>query len=193
MPQRRFLQVNKPLKCYLLSTACIKLIAYVVLLQLFSIVINPQQSAAVDILRKLGVAVLGAFVLGLDGHTPEVFAQTVEWAKKHVDLAVFTLATPTPSTDFFARLEREGRIIAIDPAAKLRYDWRQFDFAHVVIEPKHFSAYELQHGLGMAYRQFYSPSSIAKRLAKWVSNPFAFFGTLVANKEFWQLRDSGWG
>ena len=68
-----------------------------------------------DSLRQIqrhGITVNGCFILGLDGHTPAVFEQVLEFACAIplYDVQI-TVLTAFPGTPLYARLLREGRIL----------------------------------------------------------------------------------
>jgi len=54
----------------------------------------------------------GCFILGLDGHGPEIFEEVLEFAVEHhlVDVQI-TVLTDFPGPPLYDRLQREGRII----------------------------------------------------------------------------------
>jgi radical SAM superfamily enzyme YgiQ (UPF0313 family) len=115
--------------------------------------------ALIDDLHRLGIAVQGCFVFGLDHDTPDVFANTVEFAiEAGIDLPRFSVLTPFPGTPLYRRLEAAGRI--------LTRDWEQYDGQHVVFQPLHMSVQELAHGHERAWKSVYRWSAIARRLWK---------------------------
>lgn len=125
---------------------------------------SSEYEGAITILRESRVIVHGSFVFGMDSHGKGVFETTVDWARRQsIDIAQFTIATPFPGTRLFERLEYAERITAVD-RAECKYNWERFDAFHVVFEPAQMSAGELRHGFRFAYREFYSPLSMAKRL-----------------------------
>jgi len=115
--------------------------------------------AFVGDLHRLGIAVQGCFVFGLDHDTPDVFDTTVEFAiDAGVDLPRFAVLTPFPGTPLYTRLESEGRI--------LTRDWEQYDGQHVVFQPRAMSVQQLAEGHERAWKQVYRWSAIARRLWK---------------------------
>jgi radical SAM superfamily enzyme YgiQ (UPF0313 family) len=69
----------------------------------------------VNALRRIqahGITVNGCFILGLDGHTPDIFQEVLEFAL-HVPLfdVQITVLTAFPGTPLHARLLSEGRIL----------------------------------------------------------------------------------
>ena len=83
----------------------------------------------VAILHDNGIQVNGSFVLGFDHDGASVFARTVEWIEQNrLECATFHILTPYPGTPLFDQLARRRRIV--------HRDWRLYDTAHVVFEPK---------------------------------------------------------
>ncbi|MDR2111548.1 MAG: B12-binding domain-containing radical SAM protein [Candidatus Accumulibacter sp.] len=114
-------------------------------------------------LHRLGIAVQGCFVFGLDHDTPEVFDATVDFAiDAGIDLPRFAVLTPFPGTPLFRRLETEGRI--------LTRDWSLYDGQHVVFQPRAMSPRELAEGHERAWKKVYRWPSIARRL--WAARNF---------------------
>lgn len=114
-------------------------------------------------LHRLGIAVQGCFVFGLDHDTPDVFDATVDFAiNAGVDLPRFAVLTPFPGTPLYQRLEVEGRI--------LTKDWNLYDGQHVVFQPRAMSVQELAEGHERAWKKVYRWSSITKRL--WAARNF---------------------
>jgi len=110
----------------------------------------------VAILHDNGIQVNGSFVLGFDHDDAGVFEKTVEWIEQNrLECATFHILTPYPGTPVFAQLEKEKRIV--------HRDWRLYDTAHVVFEPKRMSAEELMNGYERAYRRLFSHGSIWRR------------------------------
>ena len=108
-------------------------------------------------LHRLGIAVQGCFVFGLEHDTPAVFDATVEFAiDAGVDLPRFAVLTPFPGTPLYRRLDAEGRI--------LTRDWDLYDGQHVVFQPCGMSARELAEGHERAWKAVYRWPAIARRL-----------------------------
>jgi len=113
-----------------------------------------------EVMRRLharGIAVQGTFVFGLDSHTQDTFAETVEFAiDANIDLPRYAVLTPFPSTPLFDKLDRADRL--------LTRDWTLYDGQHVVYQPATMSPDELLRGTEWAWKQTYSYRAIAKRL-----------------------------
>lgn len=116
-----------------------------------------------EIVRQLhdaGIAVWAAFVLGLDEDGPEVFDQTLEFAlAAKCFIASFAIQTPYPGTRLYQRLQAEGRLL--DPSWWLRA--RRTDFP--LYRPRHMTPEQLYDGWQRVWHEFYSASSILRRLS----------------------------
>ncbi|MBE0478247.1 B12-binding domain-containing radical SAM protein [Candidatus Aerophobetes bacterium] len=119
---------------------------------------KPEMYAqAVKLLHKYGITVLGAFVFGFDGEDETVFKRTVDFAKLiKLDLAQFAILTPLPGTRLMEKLREEKRI--------LDENWSRYSFRTAVFEPSGMSPEELTRGKEWAWQEFYSWSSILRRL-----------------------------
>ncbi|MGH8103740.1 MAG: B12-binding domain-containing radical SAM protein [bacterium] len=67
---------------------------------------------ALDRIHSYGVCVIGCFVLGLDGDTPEIFDEVLDFTREAnlFDVQI-TFMTAFPGTPLYERLKREGRLI----------------------------------------------------------------------------------
>jgi len=116
-------------------------------------------------LHNAGIGVHGFFIFGLDGDDANSFKRTVRFAQKtRLESAQFDILTPYPGTAIFESLDKEGRI--------LNKDWSQYGH-DLMFEPKSLSREILQEGRTWAWREFYSLSSIWKRIG--VGHPDLFF------------------
>lgn len=109
--------------------------------------------------RDNGIGILGSFVLGYDGDTPEVFDEILRFCEDaRLEAAIFPILTPYPGTAVRARLEAEGRIIS--------NSWEDYDMGHVTFRPVGMTAAELQEGHNRLNKSFYSFSSMYRRIFK---------------------------
>ena len=109
--------------------------------------------------RDHGIGILGSFVLGYDGDTPDVFEKTLRFCEDaRLESAIFPILTPYPGTSVRKRLEAEGRIISSD--------WRDYDMEHVTFRPKGMTTAQLQDGYNRICRDFYSFPSMFRRIFK---------------------------
>ncbi len=106
-----------------------------------------------------GIAIVGAFMFGLDHDDEDVFERTAEFAEEtQIDVPQFTILTPLPGTRFYAQMEREGRII--------ERDWTKYNGNHVCFRPRQLSIEKLEGGLEWIYEHCYSWRGIIKRTAR---------------------------
>lgn len=104
-----------------------------------------------------GIGVVGLFVLGLDGDTPDVFENTWKFVREsELDAVSFTIMTPYPGTELRREYEQEGRLLPDVP-------WSSYDTAHVVFQPAQMTVEQLRRGYDWICRQAYNPASIAVR------------------------------
>ena len=99
-----------------------------------------QYASAIQHVQSYGIRVVGCFVLGLDGDTPDAFRQVLDFARdsRLYDVQI-TFLTPFPGTSLYTRPKDEGRILQ-EGAWEL---CTLFDINH---SPKHMSVEELQSG-----------------------------------------------
>ena len=109
--------------------------------------------------RDHGIGILGSFVLGYDGATPESFQQVLRFCEAaRIEAAIFPILTPYPGTTVRKRLEEQGRITS--------NAWEDYDMEHVVFRPDRMTAAELQAGHDWLNNSFYSFSSMYRRIFK---------------------------
>jgi len=95
----------------------------------------------------------------MDADDKHVFQRTVNFLDRaQVDAAIFSILTPLPGTRLFDKLQRENRITT--------YDWSKYDALHVVYKPKNMTPKELMDGLNYAYKAFYSPLRVLRRIIR---------------------------
>jgi len=110
----------------------------------------------IDKFHEYGIMIIGSFVFGFDEDDSSIFQRTLSFLEGvNLDFAQFSILTPLPGTEVFKQLAEEKRIFS--------YDWREYDFAHVVYHPLRMTPQELQDGYNYIFRQFYSLSRVVKR------------------------------
>jgi radical SAM superfamily enzyme YgiQ (UPF0313 family) len=113
-----------------------------------------------DACRKIqahGITVNGCFILGLDGHTTDIFQQVLDFAREAplYDVQI-TVLTAFPGTPLYDRFFREGRII--EPG---RWDLcTLFDVNH---HPRGMSAEDLRDGMRWLTTQLYNDACTENR------------------------------
>ena len=129
-----------------------------------------RYARAVQKLHDAGIAVFAGIVFGMDDDTPEVFPRTLGFLEAAgFDFAAANVLTPFPGTPLYDVMEADGRITD--------RDWANYDFNHVVFEPRRMSAETLLRGTYWVRAQFYRRSAVARRLAR--SLGYLDLGTLL--------------
>jgi radical SAM superfamily enzyme YgiQ (UPF0313 family) len=83
-------------------------------------------------IHRAGIAVLGAFIFGMDGDTPEALRRRTDYViRSGVDVMQTTFLTPLPGTRLFDRLLNENRLLYTDFPA----DWDRYDMTEAVHRP----------------------------------------------------------
>ena len=97
----------------------------------------PDYKAAIREIQSRGITVNGCFVIGLDGHTPDIFDQVFAFVKETELYEVqVTLLTPFPGTPLYARLDRERRLI--EPR-----NWKKCTLFDINFQPANMTVQEL--------------------------------------------------
>lgn len=117
----------------------------------------PRYLERLRTIQRHGITVNGCFILGLDGHTPEIFEQVLDFAMEAPLFEVqITVLTAFPGTPLYDRFLREGRIIEPD-----RWDLcTLFDVNH---KPTHMTVDELRQGMRWLTRRLYSAECTNRR------------------------------
>jgi len=115
-----------------------------------------EYSECIKRLHDNGIAVVGAFIFGLDSDDGSVFEKTVEFIEHNkIELASFSILTPLPGTRLYKQMQQQGRIF--------ERNWEKYTCGEVVFKPKLMSVDELQNGYYWARKQISSYGSIFKR------------------------------
>jgi radical SAM superfamily enzyme YgiQ (UPF0313 family) len=123
-----------------------------------------QYKDAVRRIQDHGITVNGCFILGLDGHTPDLFRRVYEFA---MDVPLYevqiTVLTPFPGTPLYNRLEQEERLL--EPRA-----WRRCTLFDVNFRPKQMSADDLRGGLYWLSERLYNAETVQQRRRQFFHN-----------------------
>ena len=118
---------------------------------------------SLDVVREFharGITVCGTFIFGYDGDTAESINATVDFVKKaRLEMALLSPLTPLPSTAFYERLKKEGRL--------LRPDWwldPGYRYGDSIIAPAGMDPEEFSRVCFDAKQSFYSWGSILNRV-----------------------------
>ena len=117
----------------------------------------PRYAEAIRVIQAHGITVNGCFILGLDGHTPQVFREVLDFAETTALFDVqITLLTAFPGTPLHARFEREGRIL--QPGA-----WQLCTLFDVNYRPAGMTPDELREGIYWLSEQLYGEAATRRR------------------------------
>jgi radical SAM superfamily enzyme YgiQ (UPF0313 family) len=118
-----------------------------------------EAKEAVRRIQSFGIRVNGCFIVGLDGHGPEIFDKVLEFSLETELFDVqITVPTPFPGTPFYSRLKREGRLLR-DNA------WEACTLFDINFRPQFLSSDELRHGFRDLGVRLYNPQSTEARRA----------------------------
>ena len=113
-----------------------------------------QQEKVIRICDRIGIKVVGFFILGFIDDTKETMTRTIEYAKHlNTPLAQFDVMTPYPGTKFYTQIQ--DRIVS--------YNWKEYTTHHPVLRLDHISHDDLLEYKNRAYQQYYfRPSWLVK-------------------------------
>jgi radical SAM superfamily enzyme YgiQ (UPF0313 family) len=111
-------------------------------------------------IRRAGIAILAAFVLGGDNSNPAIFKATSQFIQSTgIDIIQTTKPTPLPGTHLWNALMKDGRIIDTDfPRA-----WKDYRLSRLVFEPHNMSRQDVYREFTTLRKIFYSPRQTIKR------------------------------
>jgi radical SAM superfamily enzyme YgiQ (UPF0313 family) len=111
---------------------------------------EPLYRDAVRRIQAHGIRVNACFVVGLDGHTADVFDDVYQFVDEVAPFDVqVTVPTPFPGTPFYHQLKRQGRLLE-DGA------WEKCTLFDVNFRPSHMTPAELRQGFRSLVTRLYS-------------------------------------
>lgn len=118
---------------------------------------------AIAKIQSYGITVNGCFILGLDGDTPEVFGDVLDFVRDSGLYEVqVTFLTAFPGTPLYHRLKREDRIIR-------DHTWELCTLFDINIRPKSMSVDALQNGFLGLVKTLYSSEETQSRRRRFKS------------------------
>lgn len=121
----------------------------------------PHYKEAIRTIQSHGITVNGCFVIGLDGHSADIFDRVFAFVKEAELYEVqVTLMTPFPGTPLYARLERENRLL--EPR-----NWKKCTLFDINFKPSNMSVQELHDGFMRLAVDLYS-----EEFTKWRRSRF---------------------
>jgi radical SAM superfamily enzyme YgiQ (UPF0313 family) len=117
----------------------------------------PDYRRAIRRIQAAGVTVNGCFMVGLDGHGPDIFDRIEEFVRATELYEVqITIPTPFPGTPFYDRLRREGRLLE-------KERWETCTLFDVNFEPSGMSVDQLARGFRQLACNLYGEEETRRR------------------------------
>ena len=135
-------------------------------------------------IHEYGIAVLGAFIYGLDSDTPETIKNRTNYIlNSNIDAMQASILTPLPGTPLFDRMKEEGRLIYNN----FPNDWSRYDFVEVVFKPKLMSAQTLTKSIDSAWKILYDAKGLKRKFInalKTTKNPVSATWSYNSNLQY---------
>lgn len=105
---------------------------------------------AIERIQSHGISVNGCFIIGLDGHTPDIFDEVLDFVQESGLLEVqVTILTPFPGTPLYDRLSHSNRLL--HPG-----DWNRCTLFDLNFRPSDMTVEELESGFKRMAATLYS-------------------------------------
>ncbi len=118
-----------------------------------------------DNIHRAGIAVLGAFIFGLESDTPDKLRHRTEYIlTSDVDAMQVTVLTPLPGTILYKRLAAEGRLLYTD----YPQDWERYNVTELVYRPGLMEPQEFEDVANECWNKLYNPKALSKRIIRTV-------------------------
>ena len=129
-------------------------------------------------IHNAGIAVLGAFIFGMDQDTPDKLRKRAQYMLDcSVDVMQATALTPLPGTRLFAQLKEEDRLLYTN----FPQDWDRYNLTEVVFKPKQMKAAEFSKIMRECLEKIYDNPVLKakarqtlKLTGRWDATEFAF-------------------
>lgn len=140
---------------------------------------NNKYHAHITNIRKNGIAVLGAFLLGNDNDDLSSFDTTLQFIKSsHIDIVQITKPTPLPGTKFWDELAQDNRILK----QNFPKDWEHYRLTKMVFKPKKLSIEDVYKGFTYVKKTYFSPFETLKRTLSTLFTTKSITTTILAYK-----------
>jgi radical SAM superfamily enzyme YgiQ (UPF0313 family) len=142
-------------------------------------------------IHRAGIAVLGAFIFGLDGDTPDKLRFRTDYLfHSQVDVMQTTYLTPLPGTCLFDQLHGQGRLLYTD----FPQDWDHYDMTEVTHRPQGMPPDSLADIMQKSNRRMYSWPVLVRKAARAffeTRNPVAAMFTWSSNVNYRNVASRG--
>ena len=121
----------------------------------------PNYKKAIRTIQSHGITVNGCFIIGLDGHTPDICDRVFAFVKETQLYEVqVTILTAFPGTPLYSRLSNQNRLI--EPR-----NWKKCTLFDINFQPQNMSVEELHNGFKRLAVDLYSDE-----FTKWPRHTF---------------------
>jgi radical SAM superfamily enzyme YgiQ (UPF0313 family) len=128
-------------------------------------------------INKAGIAVLGAFIFGMDGDTPDKLQQRADFMiRSQIDVMQTTFLTPLPGTRVFNRYCKEKRLLYTD----FPIDWDHYDMTEVTHRPGSMEPEQLFRKMIEIHRQIYAWPVLLRKAVSTFWNTQSFTAMMFA-------------
>jgi len=119
--------------------------------------------AAIERIRKHGLAVWATMIFGSDTDTPDTFDRVADFVlDNEIDIMTNGLATPFPGTRLYDRLMAEGRVFRNN----YPWDWKYYTAHHLLYTLKSMTLDQLIESYEHLYDRLYTTEMLRKRFAR---------------------------
>jgi radical SAM superfamily enzyme YgiQ (UPF0313 family) len=140
-------------------------------------------------MHRAGIGVLGAFIFGMDGDSPERLERRAEYmVASGVDVMQATILTPLPGTRLFDHLQREGRLLYAD----FPKDWERYDMTEVVHRPAGMQPTALRETMDRFSRRMYSRRVLVGKALRTFRQTRSWPATMFAWNSNINYRNVSW-
>jgi len=144
-----------------------------------------------DAIHKHHIAVLGAFIFGLDTDTADSIRKRTDYIlSADIDAMQTTILTPLPGTLLYNRFKKEGRLLFTNYPK----DWQRYSFAEVVYKPKLMEADEFESVVKESWTRLYDDKTLKRKIIKTLKatrNPTAATWAYASNLQYHNLTFEG--
>jgi radical SAM superfamily enzyme YgiQ (UPF0313 family) len=141
-------------------------------------------------IHRAGIAVLGAFIFGMDRDKPEHLQKRTDYMiNSDVDIMQSTFLTPLPGTRLFNRMKAENRLIYNN----FPEDWHHYDMTEVVHQPLGMSPDTLSRTTYESNKRMYSWAVILRKAIstlRTTRSPIAAMFSLQSNINYRRVSSS---
>jgi len=130
-------------------------------------------------IRKSGIVLIGAFVLGSDDEDISIFQSTLDFIESsRIDVLQITKLTPLPGTQLWNQFVKEDRILSHDfPKA-----WQDYRLTKMVYKPAKMTVEDVYEGFTYLRKKYYGFWKTLKRTISTLWTSRNFITTVIAYK-----------